>query len=260
MLLFLVTTQYKTRFRCLNVLFKMKWSPTGHSSLMPNADICYICYQATVGHFVTDTERSSMENHFQYLKDNIHPPMDDWDVLDRGEDTTQESPEESTSGEAIEDEEEGLEAALQSMIAKEDGESMAASCEAIVEPAAPVKMLEAWPLYALSQEDSDLSILRFLKREEDPSGPLGLSYFENTADLQPVDFGHLRQDVVLAVGVAMLWGYLPSVMVCHDCGGKMQLRTAQQDRYKVDSLSWYCLNKGQIKQWSHTKKKNYARL
>ena len=57
----------------------------------------------------------------------------------------------------------------------------------------------------------------------------------------------------------MLWGWLPASMNCDVCGGIMELRSAPPDRYKTDTLLWHCLNKGYVKQDSHSKKKNYCK-
>ena len=214
----------------------------------------------------------------RHLKDVVHPVLANWDDLDHEEGSIEalspeELPDEGLQEEAAA-EEEGLLAALQHLEAGKSGSMAAAATtddhlavspqeSSLAAAAAPSQLedpspkpnaLLEWPLYALSEELRELSILNYISRVPDRSGPIGLSSFEDCSGVQPVDFYHLRQDASLAIAVAMLWGYLPSSMVCQ-CGGPMQLRATPSDRYKRDTVAWYCINKGYVKQWTHTKKK-----
>ena len=73
--------------------------------------------------------------------------------------------------------------------------------------------------------------------------------------MQPVDFSKLDKDdegaIMLAVCVAMLWGWLPAKQDCPDCGGSMKLM--DKHRYN-DKLAWVCCDDGiQVKR-KHSKK------
>ena len=75
--------------------------------------------------------------------------------------------------------------------------------------------------------------------------------------MQPVDFSKLDKDdegaIMLAVCVAMLWGWLSAKRDCPDCGGSMKLM--DKPRYK-DLLAWVCCNDGiPVHKLKHTKKK-----
>ena len=188
----------------------------------------------------------------KHLINVIHPVLDSLVEIDE---TFEQELDIAIDPNPSEVEEDGLLSSLKAMQAETSSQLMAAAAGSSNDTtsSAPtcepnVNMLLTWPLHDLNEQDKKLSIFKFISGDDsDISGPLSLSYFYDMDGIQPTDFRYLRDDVVLSIGVAMLWGWVPAKMTCN-CGGPMELRRAAMGSTFQDCLTWYCLNKGNIKQ------------
>ena len=207
----------------------------------------------------------------KYLMECVHPVLASWDALDEEcEEARPEVVPVEAFQEGIDDEEDGLVSALKAMQEEKDAaappatscsndQAMATVCSEATATPEPNELL-TWPLDDLSEERKRLGISTFFPLgNEDASGPKSLSSFLDIDGIQPVDFKSLRDDALLSIGVAMLWDWLPPSMTCDKCGGVMQLRRSPEGRANQDVLVWYCLNKGQVKQPSHSKHRVYCK-
>ena len=85
--------------------------------------------------------------------------------------------------------------------------------------------------------------------EPDETPEQCLDIYRDTERLKPRDFSVLRANVVLCIGVAMLWGWLPAFKDCHLCEGPMKLCLNQRegDKY-TDPVTWRCRQEVALRQ------------
>ena len=135
-----------------------------------------------------------------------------------------------------------------------------ATCKEAPVPTPPVatsNQLLSWPMEHLDEERKGLGIFSFLPENNEEGndghgyGPLTLEYFKDIDSVQPTDFKALRDDQVLCVGVAMMWGWLAASMDCPDCGSVMKL-AAKEGKY-LDGFVWLCQNLGNVHQLAKRK-------
>ena len=72
-----------------------------------------------------------------------------------------------------------------------------------------------------------------------PNAKNDIDYWYNVDGILPEDFVKLTEDSDwnhhMAVGVAMLYGWLPAKLLCTKCGGTMRI---EEEPSYVDKLAW----------------------